>query len=435
MPRGSHLLSLRSAVPVMLLLGGAVPAVADDAYEIPLDLQAIPTGDDEGDSWTETTQTRSLRWSITTGVRRETMSGPLGPLVEDINAIGFASLALDADLALAPGLSLEGRAIIYTEGDITDKFVQRVKLEYAPASSPIRVSLGKDYIAWSFTDLAHVLDLSPRESAQIDIEDTGDDYAHPYAMVGFEMGDHQVSLVAMAEGHKFDDIADGDSLFAIRYETQIAQTNLSLQTVHRENNETELSFGVNAPVGAAILSFEASIASRQRLPLASPRAGGGVLEQATPEKNTVQAVLAARLPVSPRWQLETAYLYNGHGYSDSQWETFRSAEDAVLAAMASGNFQYANFLSDAQSAHDSQYLRRNYLSFALSSLEDIGQWSLTAGGTFGLDDGGFFGFATATRPIGKSGRLDVSMSGGAGGFDTEFARRPKEISTQMVWSF
>ena len=35
----------------------------------------------------------------------------------------------------------------------------------------------------------------------------------------------------------------------------------------------------------------------------------------------------------------------------------------------------------------------------------------------------------------KSGALDMSISGGFGGFDTEFARRPQEFSVQMVWGF
>jgi len=434
MTRLAHVRHFATVAQMLALLGYAVPALADDAFKIPLDLQEIPTVDEDV-SWTEAAERRPFRWQLTAGVRRETMSGPLDPLVNDINAIGFTSLALDADLALAPGLSLQGRAIIYTEGDITDFIVQRVKLEYAPAAFPVRASLGKEYLGWSFTDLAHVLDPSPRESARINRADAGDDYAHPYAMVAYENGPHRLSVLAMSEGHKFDDISTDASLFAVRYETQIGNASLSAQAIKRENDEAELGFGINTEVGTAILSFEGSVTSHQRLPLASTLPGGGLLSQAVTDKNTFQAVVAGRMPISNRWQAEAAYLFNGHGYTNSQWDYFRTAEDAVLASLSGGNFQYANFLSDAQVAHKDQYLRRNYITLALSSLENLGKWSVTVGGMYGLDDGGTFGFATASRPIGKSGRLDMALSGGEGGFGTEFARRPKEFSIQIAWEF
>lgn len=434
MLRASHICRLGATVQVLMLLGGATMALADDTVDIPLDLQAIPTVDDD-DTWADVTQKRPLRWELATGVRRETMAGPLDTLVRDSKAVGFASLALNADFVLAPGLSLQGRAILYTEGGATDLFLQRIKLEYAPASTPIRLSLGKDYLAWSFTDLAHVMDPSPLETAQIDATDTGDDYAHPYAMVQYASGPHQLSFAAMSEGHKFDDLSEDGHLYALRYETQIGSSNLSVQALHRDNSETEVGVGINTTLGSAVVSFEASVASRQRLPFASPRAGGGVLEQASEDKATFQAVAAGRFPLSTRWQAEAAYLYNGHGYDDAQWDTFRSVEDAVLTSLRGGNFQYAGFLGDAQTAHADQYLRRNYVALALSSLEDLGKWSVTVGGLHGLDDGSTFGFATASRPLGEIGRLDMSISGGFGGFDTEFARRPQEFSVQMVWGF
>ena len=221
MPRASHICRLGATVQVLMLLGGATMALADDTVDIPLDLQAIPTVDDD-DTWADVTQKRPLRWELATGERRETMAGPLDTLVRDSKAVGFASLALNADFVLAPGLSLQGRAILYTEGGATDLFLQRIKLEYAPASTPIRLSLGKDYLAWSFTDLAHVMDPSPLETAQIDATDTGDDYAHPYAMVQYASGPHQLSFAAMSEGHKFDDLSEDGHLYALRYERRSA---------------------------------------------------------------------------------------------------------------------------------------------------------------------------------------------------------------------
>jgi hypothetical protein len=170
------------------------------------------------------------------------------------------------------------------------------------------------------------------------------------------------------------------------------------------------------------------------LPRASGVPGGGAF--AAPENRTTwQGVLGLRVPLSSRWQLEAAYLHNGHGYSDAEWSSFLAAEQSTLAAMVAGNFQHAGFVGAAQSAHASQFLSRNYVSAAFSTLEDLSGWALTAGALHGLDDQGTFGFLEAGRAIGQNGRLSLSMSGGAGPSTSEFARRATSGAIRFSWEF
>ncbi|GAA4222726.1 hypothetical protein GGQ68_001017 [Sagittula marina] len=418
-----------------VLLGCASPTLAQDNVDIPLDLQAIPEGTGDDTNWSDVTDTRPVRFEFGLGLRRETMGGPLDSLVDDAGALSFASLAVDIDTQMGAGFDFLGRGVAHFEEGETDLLLQRAVLSFAPQGSRLRASLGKEYFAHSFTELAHVLDLSPREAARIDTDDTREDYAYPFARLGFDVGAHHLSLIAMSQGHDLTHAEDDPWLYALRYETQRGEANLSAQVIHRDDADTEFGFGINAPVGVAILSFEGTVSDRRRLPMTDLRPGGGELRATGADTPTYQTVLAARVPVSSKWQAEAAYLYNGHGYSDAEWRDFRSAEDAVLAGLRVGNFRYADFLGDAQEAHADQYLRRNYVTFALSSLEEIGQWSATAGAVGGLDDGSAFGFAEASRPIGTAGRFSVSMSGGSGSRDSEFVRRSAEVEMKLVWGF
>ena len=225
------------------------------------------------------------------------------------------------------------------------------------------------------------MDPSPLETAQIDATDTGDDYAHPYAMVQYASGPHQLSFAAMSEGHKFDDLSEDGHLYALRYETQIGSSNLSVQALHRDNSETEVGVGINTTLGSAVVSFEASVASRQRLPFASPRAGGGVLEQASEDKATFQAVAAGRFsPLDPLAGRSGIFVQRTRVRRRTVGHVPFCRRRGVDQPKGGGNFQYAGFLGDAQTAHADQYLRRNYVALALSSLEDLGKWSVTVGG-------------------------------------------------------
>ena len=413
-------------------LATAGTAMAQDAVRLPLDLGDLP-GAEVDAGWSEQTTTKVLRWEIGAGVDLERLNGPITALAKGAGAQPFLSLGVIVDTRLGPTLSFRGRAVAHHTEHDTTAFVQSAVLTWAPQGQ-LRLSLGKDYLGWSFSSLEHVMDPSPRKAARIDASDTSEDYAHPFAQVSLALDGHDISLVAMSEGHDLGEIATDPALYALRYTTSVGKANLAAQIIAREGGDTEYGLALDMEAGSAILSAEVAAASRQRLPRASVVPGGGAF--AAPENRTTwQSVLGLRVPLSSRWQLEAAYLHNGHGYSDAEWSGFLAAEQATLVAMATGNFQRAGFLGAAQTAHDSQFLRRNYVSGAFSTLEDLSGWALTAGALHGLDDQGTFGFLEAGRAIGQNGRLALSLSGGAGPSTSEFARRATTGTIRLSWEF
>lgn len=431
----SNRLSWRSGVQALALAGlaglcaapGATRAepALPDLPDVSGDLAALPDAASDG-GWTGQETRRPLRFGLQAGARRTALTSPAARLGGDHVDTRFAALTLALDAEPLPGMAVTGLAYVLTEDGETRTGLHDLTVTWRLGDS-LQLGLGKTYPAWSFSELAHVLDPALDNAARIDREDLTTEYAHPYAGMRLSFGNQSLHLLVMDEGHDIARAGSDSALTALRWQAGFGKANLSAHALRRADGTRELGFGLDLAAGQTLLSFEASHADRHRLPLVQVLPNGAALT--APEAGGAwQATLAARRPLGENWQVEGLYLYNGQGYDAPQWRAALQGEAAVLAAMQAYDFTHAGYLTAARSAHDGQFLRRNYLAASLSSRDGLLPWGITLGAYAGLDDGGGFAFASIDRRIGSAGTLSLDLSGGFGPTDSEFARRPDTLS-------
>lgn len=428
-------ISAMAFLAMLAPLTGSGAALADTALpelpDVSGDIAELPQS--ESSDWAQAKQDRWLTFGWQAGHMIDRMSSPAARLAGDQITRSYTALTLNLDAQPLPGLAVTGTGYaLFEEGDSTVG-LHDLTLSYA-AGGGVQLSFGKAYEAWSFSELAHVLDPSLANAARVDPDDLTTEYAHPFAKAQVSFGSHSLEVLAMAEGHDFSDLKSQDHLTALRYQTQIGQANLSAHVLRRGSGSRELGFGLDLPAGQALLSFEAAYAEDRRLPLVRVLPNGAALT--APEAGGAwQGTVAARVPLGSNWQLEGLYLYNGQGYDRDQWRAYLAGETAVLSAMQGFDFTHAGFLGAARDAHDGQFLRRNYLAMSLSSKDGLLPWGISLGAYAGLDDGGGFGFASLDRQIGDFGTLSMDVSAGFGPADSEFARRPDSLSLTLRMEF
>lgn len=339
---------------------------------------------------------------------------------------GREALNLLARLTAAPAPALSLDATVHlrlgAEGDL------RLALRRARLVRVGRITYeaGYDYTGWSFFDMAHPLDPQRRHDFRIDPEDLSRNYADPFVRASTRVGAGRLTVMAGSDTGELDELDLDRAFGALRYERQHAGTRLVGQLVHNPEVGNRVGMSLDTELGHVIVVAEADLARRREL-----LAPGDATAAAREEANYAAGVLGLRYSAGSGRQFDVGYHRNAHGYNDREWARHVAAEDAAAAAIAIGDYSGAAVLGESTALARDRTLRRNYLFASYTAGDPIFPYSLTLGGHYGADDDSGLAFVELGRELGASATARLTASAPFGDGDSEFGRKPAQLTLQL----
>lgn len=326
--------------------------------------------------------------------------------------------------APAPAVSLDATVHLRVDAEGDPRLaLRRARLVRA---GTVTYEAGYDYTGWSFFDMAHPLDPQRRHDFRIDPEDLSRNYADPFVRASTRAGAGRFTVMAGSDTGELDELALERTFGALRYEHQHAGTRLAGQLVHNPDIGNRVGVSMDAEAGRAIVVAEADVARRREL-----LPPGGTHAAAREEGTYAAAVLGLRYSAGSGRQFDVGYHRNAHGYNDREWARHVAAEDAAAAAIALGDYSGAAFLGESTALARDRTLRRNYLFASYTAGDPIFPYSLTLGGHYGADDDSGLAFVELGRELGARATARLTASAPFGGGDSEFGRKPAQLTLQL----
>ncbi len=325
--------------------------------------------------------------------------------------------------APAPTLSLDATVHLRLDADGHPQLgLRRARLVRA---GQVTYEAGYDYTGWSFFDMAHPLDPQRRHDFRIDPEDLSRNYADPFVRASTSLGAGRFTAMAGSDTGELEQL-ELDRLFgALRYERQYAGTRLAGQLVHSPEVGNRVGMSVDAELGRAIVVAELDVSRRRELrqpnsPTTAREAG-----------SYATGVLGLRYSAGSGRQFDVGYHRNAQGYNAREWARHVAAEDATVTAIARGDYSGARFLGESTALARDRTMRRNYLFASYTAGDSIFPYSLTLGGHYGADDASGMAFVELGRELGARGTARLTASAPFGAGDSEFGRKPTQLTLQL----
>lgn len=343
---------------------------------------------------------------------------------EDSQAVNLlAGISGGAGMSLGFDATMQLRKVDGQSGNFA---LRRARLVH---SGEATLEAGYDYTGWSFFDMVHPLDPHLSNAFRIDPQDLGRNEADPYLRASLSLGPGQLTTMLGSQKNTLDEIKS-DTLFgAARYAWQTGATRLAAQGGYDPVVGSRIGASFDTELDRIILVAEADVAHRRSL---RPLAATGWREKPREEGEYLRAVLGVRYALGGGSQIDAGYYRNGHGYDESEWARYIAANDAAVAGLAWGDFSGANFISDSAERARNATLRRNYLFASYTASDELlYPFTLTTGSYYGVDDNSGLAFIELGRSFGDRVFVRLNASKTFGDSNSEFGRKPSQLSLYL----